>query len=248
MNIEHKKTTLDDDAILYQKRDDSFARKDLSGFSRAEKLTYFKDYYLKKLLIGAVFLIAAIYFIYSLTFARKESVFSAVFLNQSYISDLDGINAALTDYLIDDSKNQYVGASNFDLDQYQEQMAYITQMSTGTIDLVVCPKDYFKDGSAQGLFMDLEEFLPSDLYETLKERMLTASEAVTDEAGEVTSYLDPKEYGISLSGTTRYSEFDGYDPDSVLCVLRNTPNPENAVKVIAWFTDVPFPAASAPEE
>ena len=48
MDIKQKKTALDDDSILYQKRDDTIGKKDISSLSGRQKLQYFKDYYLKK--------------------------------------------------------------------------------------------------------------------------------------------------------------------------------------------------------
>ena len=47
MDINQKKTALDDDSILYQKRDDSIGKKDISGLSGRQRLQYFRDYYLK---------------------------------------------------------------------------------------------------------------------------------------------------------------------------------------------------------
>ena len=47
MDVKQKKTALDDDSILYQKRDDTIGKKDISSLSGRQKLQYFKDYYLK---------------------------------------------------------------------------------------------------------------------------------------------------------------------------------------------------------
>lgn len=244
MNIEHKKTTLDDDSIIYQKRDDSLGKKDTSNLTFCGKLGYFKDYYLKKLIIGAALLIAAGYLIYSMTIGRTQSVFSMVFLNNSYIYDLEGIDRAITDFLAIEDKHDYAAVSNYDLEQHQENIAYMTQMSSGTIDLVVCPEEYFETGCANGVFMDLSTFLPEEMYQALEDRIIEGSAAVTDDTGGIVSYEDPLPHGIDISGSARYKEFGGNEQKPILCVLANCENTENALKIVSWFTDVPLQQSS----
>lgn len=244
MNIEHKKTTLNDDSVIYQKRDDSLGKKDTSNLTFLGKLGYFKDYYLKALLVIAALLAAAGYLIYSTTIGRTRSVFSMVFLNSSYIYDLEGIDQAITDTLSIEDKRDYAAVSNYDLEQYQENIAYMTQMSAGTIDLVVCPEDYFQTGCGNRTFADLGTFLPEEMYEALKDRIIEGSAAVTNDQGEVLSYEDPCPYGIDISGSARYKEFGGKEAKPILCVLANCSNTENTLKIVSWFTDVPLPPSS----
>lgn len=240
MNIEHKKTTLDDDSILYQKRDDSLGKKDISNLSRGKKLGYFKDYYLKIVIIAVIAAAIVIALLNTMIFNRKESVFSIVFLNESYLNDSEEFSDALTQYLGLTDSADYISVSNYDLDQYQVQMAYVTQMTAGGIDVVVCPLDYFEEGSKLGVFADLSEVLPDDMYHSLSDRILESREAVTDNYGEVVSWEDPLPHGIDLTGNARYEEFDGYDEKPILCVLKNAVHMENSLRLISWFTDVPY--------
>lgn len=245
MNIEHKKTTLGDDSILYQKRDDSLGKKDISNLSTKDKAGYFKDYYLKIVLVIAAIAVGVIYLIYSTTIGRSNTAASVVFLNESYIYNPDGVSDALKEFLNIERKKDYVAVSNYDLDNYQENMAYVTQMTTGTVDVVICPKDYFESGCEGGFFADLGEVLPEEMYESLKDQLLEGRYAVTDDEGEVISYEDPLPYGISIQDSARYEEFGGALSDSVLCVIANSENTDNTLQVISWFTDVAVPASAA---
>lgn len=60
MDINQKKTALDDDSILYQKRDDSIGKKDISGLSGRQRLQYFRDYYLKFCILAIALLVVAV--------------------------------------------------------------------------------------------------------------------------------------------------------------------------------------------
>lgn len=236
MNIEHKKTTLDDDSILYQKRGDSITKKqDLKNLSGKQKLFYFKDYYLKAVIIAVIVCIIAGTLLNSMFFNRKTSILSIVFLNDSYLDDTEGLQDTLTEYLAPESKNDYVTATDYNIEDYQVQMAYSTQLMAGGIDVVICPQEYFEEASALGVFTDLSEFLPADLYAELSGKMLESREAETDDYGEVISYYDAKPHGIDLTGNTRYEKFGGFDTNPILCVSKNSANTENVIRLIEWF-------------
>lgn len=237
MNIEHKKTALDDDSMIYQKRDDSFGKKDISNLSGKQKLQYFKDYYLLKVVVALAALIALGTLANGMFFNRSECVLAVAFLNGSQIIQPEELNDAITEYLQPEGRNDYISVENYGLDDYQMQMAYVTKMSAGAIDLTVCPRDYFEQGCALGMFAGLDEFLPQEKYQEVEGRILEGREAETDEEGNPVSYHEAKPYGIDISGSTHFAEFGGIEEDSVLCVMRNTQQAENVQKVIDYFLE-----------
>lgn len=243
MNIEHKKTTLGDDSLLYQKRDDSLGKKDISNLSKLEKLGYFKDYYLKFVIVIIIIAACAIHLLYSTTIGRSVTLASVVCVDDAYLSESDSLSETLKDYLGSERKKDFVSVANYSIDDYQQNMAYVTQLTTGTVDLIICTKDYFEQGCNRGYFADLHEFLPEEMYAALEDQILEGSYAVTDDEGEVLSYDEPLPHGISLTGTTKYTEFGGMleSEDAVLCVTATSTNQENTLKVLSWFTDVPIP-------
>ena len=244
MNIEHKKTTLGDDSVLYQKRDDSLGKKDISSLSTVEKLGYFKDYYLKIVIAAVIVLIFAGHLIYSTTIGRSTTLASIGCIDESYLYNLNELSDALKEYLGSERKRDFVTVSNYTLDNYQENMAFVTHLTTGNLDLIICPEEYFNQGCKVGYFADLSQYLPEEMYTALEDRILEGSYAITDEEGEVLSYEDPLPHGISLKGTSRYTEFGGALEDSILCIATTSKNTENTLKVLSWFTDVPIPEAT----
>lgn len=238
MNIEHKKTTLDDDSILYQKRGDSVTKKqDIKNLSKKEKLFYFKDYYLKVVIVIIIAAIAAGTLANSMFFNRQTNILSVSFVNDSYLTDTEGLQNAITEYFAPENKNDYITVSNFNTEDYQIQMAFSTQLMAGAIDIIVCSEDYFEANAKLGAFMDLKAFLSDDLYEKLSDKMIESREEDTDYLGEVISYGELKPYGISLTGNDFYQKFGGFNSNAILCVAGNAPNPENAVKLIEWFME-----------
>lgn len=241
MNIEHKKTTLGDDSLLYQKRDNSLGKKDISNLSKAEKLGYFKDYYLKFVIVILIAVIAIGHLIYSTTLGRSVTLASVVCIDDAYMAESDTLSDILKEDLGSERKKDFVSVSNYSIDDYQQNMAYVTQLTAGTIDLIICSEEYFKQGCNRGYFADLSEVLPEEMYTALENQILYGSLAITNDDGEVTSYEDPLPHGISLKGTSKYAEYGGMLDNAILCVTATSSNPENTLKVLSWFTDVSIP-------
>ncbi len=117
-------------------------------------------------------------------------------------------------------------------------MAFTTRLAAGAIDLVICPRSDFTEQAEHGMFRDLSEFLPADMYEKLSDRLLSASLVEYDEAGEIVSHSEPVMLGIDLSGSDIYKEYGSLAEQPVLCVAGNIQNTENALQVISRFTGI----------
>lgn len=237
MNIEHKKTALGDDSAIYQKRDNSFGKKNLGNLSKKEKLGYFRDYYLMKVIVAVVILIAVGALLNTTVFNRSECVLSVALINESQVTESDSLTDDLDAYLGELEKNDYVAVSNFGLDDYQMEMAFLTRTATSSIDLIICPEDYFEQACNQGMLADLSGFLPQETQDALSERILKGQEAETDDDGNIISYYEAKPYGIDISGSARLTQFGGVEEHPVLCVLLNVKNTENTLKAIEYFAE-----------
>ncbi|XCP84768.1 hypothetical protein ABXS75_17235 [Roseburia hominis] len=237
MNVDHKKTAVDDDSILYQKRDDSFKKEDFSNLSPKQKFVYFKDYYLKWIIIGVIVLAVIFSLLNTMVFNRSNYVVSLTFLNECELEKTEELSADVKDYLKATGKNDTVTISSFNLNQHQMEMAYFAQASAGTIDLIVCSRDYFEEGAAQGSFADLSELLPEQMYESLASSILSASEAEFDDDGNPISYQDPAPYGIDISSSSQLEKYGIGGTDVVLCIARNADHQDTAIKMVSFFTD-----------
>lgn len=236
MDTKFKKTALDDDALIYQRSKDSISREDIKKLPLRQRFGYFRDYYLKIVAVAVLVIIAVVSLLNTTVFNRSESVLSICFLNGGAISDTDALDEFLEGYIGLENKNDYIQSETLYLDSYQMNMAFITRLAAGAIDLVVCPYSDFLDQSQNGMFCDLRELLPEDMYEQLSDRILENGVAERDGEGEIISRSDPIPFGIDLSDSAVYKEYGGLDAQPVLCAAANVKNTENALKAIAWFT------------
>lgn len=238
MDTNHRKTAVDDDSIIYQKRDDTFKKEDFSKLSSKQKMIYFKDYYLKWVIVGVIVLAIIIALLNTTVFNRANFVVSLAFLNECELEKSEELSADVKDYLKATGKNDTVTVSYFDLNQYQMEMAYFAQSSAGTIDVVICSKDYFEEGAQNGTFADLSGVLPEQVYADLSSSILNASEAELDDDGNPISYKEPAPYGIALSSGSQLEKYGIGGTDVVLCIARNADHMDNAVKMVSFFTGV----------
>lgn len=237
MNIEHKNTVLEDDAKMYSKGKDTVTKEQLKNLTKKQKLTYFKDYYLKFVIVGIILLIGAGSVINTTIINPQKTVLTLATINECQLLDTEGPINILTEYLAVTDKNENVNVAYYNLDDYQMNMAFVTHAAAGGLDLVICTEDYFTQGSEQGMFLDLKEFLPEETYNLLSDRIIMGRRVDEyDEQSNPISYLEEKAYGIDLTGSIAYKEFGGMYENPVLCVISSVANPDNAIKTISYLT------------
>ncbi len=246
--IKFKKTALDDDAMIYQRSKDTVTKEEIKSLPFRQRLGYYKDYYLKITLV----VIAAAVLIFSIlnttVFNRSECRLSLCFLNGALPAQSDEMDLFFEEEIGLESKNDFMRSDTYALDNYQMDMAYKTRLMAGAIDLIICPYDLFLEQSEQGLFCDLREYLPEDMYAQLSDLLLENKVAETDDLGETVSYSEPIPMGIDLSDSSFYQQYGGAIEDPVLCAAWRPENHGNALKAIAYFTGIDISLAETESE
>lgn len=236
MDIKFKKTTLDDDALMYNKSKDTITREELKQLPFKQKLIYFKDYYAKITIVVIIIIIAVISLLNTTVFNRSTCMLSLILLN-GQMENSDPLSESLEEYLEITNKNDYVSAEAFNISDYQMNMAYSTRIWAGSADIVICSRSDFEDQAARGYCADLSETLPEEMFSALSDYIVDGQEEEIDEDGNVLSRSDPQPFGIDLSGSSVLEEYEIICRDPVLFITANSPNPDNAVKTLAYFTD-----------
>lgn len=231
-----KKTTLGDDALIYQRSKDTITKEEIKQLPFRQRIGYFRDYYLKIVLavIAAAIFIGAL--LNTSVFNRKECVLAVCCLNGSELTKSEEFDQFLKESLGIERKNDYVQTESFYLDNYQMSMAFTTRIAAGAVDLVICPYSDFLEQSERDMFRDLREFLPEEMYGQLSDRLVENSLTELDDTGEVVSRTDPIPLGIDLSDSSLYQQYGGLAEHPVLCIAGNIQNTENALKTISWLT------------
>lgn len=231
-----KKTTLNDDALIYQRSKDSVDKNDLKNLPLNQKLVYFKDYYLR-IVIAVILVIIAVASILNTTiFNRSECVLSIFCLNDASIYDSDSLDSFFEENIGMENKNQYVSIESFLLDNYQMTMAYTARLAAGGADIIICSYEDFVQQAGNGAFQDLGEFLPAEVYDELSDKILESSITEKDTEGNILSEEEPLPFGIDLSVSELYKQYGGYSTTPVLCVAHGSANVENVLKAISYFT------------
>ncbi len=236
MDVEHRKTTLDDDASIYSRTKDTVTKEELKNLPFKQKIAYFKDYYM----IGLACLIAAAifigYMVYTSLINPSRDVLTVAVLDDTFVSATEEMGASIKEYIGLERRKDYVGVSYFDTNDYQMNMAYMTIAGAGQLDLIVCSYEQFQNQANMGLLADMKELLPAETYNRLKDRMVTGHAVDADLDGNITYVGDELEYGIDITDSAVVKQYITTGADRViLCAFAAPPNKENALKTIDYF-------------
>ena len=235
MDLKLKKTALNDDAMIYKRSKDTITKEELKKLPFKQKLGYFKDYYLMKVIVVIIIFAMIFSVLNSAVFNRSECILAICFLNNSMVTQSDELSASLEDYIGPENDNDYVGTEYFYLDNPQSSMAFATRIAAQAVDIIICSYDDFLEQSESGMLFRLDEFLPADMYDALSDRILENKVASLDFEGNVTSYTEPFPFGIDLSDNKTYTDYGGREAHPVLAVAASAKNQENILRAITFF-------------
>ena len=212
-----KKTALEDDASIYQKRSPEKERVKLKGLSAGKKIEYIKDYYLKAAIAIGVSLTVIIYILVIMIRPKDEVLLRSITINDSYtIEDIDTLiedfgktidynpdkqDISITDGLMLDPEKP----SSNTLDQVT---VYAT---TGTLDVIIADEDVFKMYAKNGFFCDLSDVLSQDELKNfsknlLYEKLNPANEEDMDSDDEAKEDTNVEHaYGVCLDDSSIYT-------------------------------------------
>lgn len=236
MDIHQKKTALDDDSILYQKRDDSVSKKDLSSLSGRQKLQYFKDYYLKFCLLAVFLLVICVNLIYTIFFRHEETILNITAVNDTALSRSEEFNDYLKEYFQVHDKNELLTVNNYYLDDPNQQMAFTTKLVTGDLDLIICDRETFEAKSAAGFFSDLSELLPENVFSDLSSLLVNGQIQELDDNNEVISTGPATPFGIDISQTALYTYFGGSASEAILSVPAGSEHTDSVIQFITLLS------------
>lgn len=237
MNIENKKTALDDDSLLYQKRDDSLGKKDTSSLSPVQKLGYFRDYYLKAVIVGVIILAIAASLIYNMFFRHQYTALSVAFLNDARIVDTQALSQDLYQYYGLTRADDFVDIENYNMDDYTLQMKFATLVAAKSIDAIVVSQEDFEYYAGLDYLIDLKQLLPADVYDKWKDRIVTGSVVDTDDNGNVIKTYPAAPYGIDISDCALFQNYEKIGDKAILGIVSNTERLDNVIYFLDYVAD-----------
>lgn len=230
-----KRTVLDDDAGIYQKRKRETEKEKWERMDKTQRKQYFLDYYLFKVTVGAILAAIVLFLLWHFLSPKDENILYVAVLDES-LNEKE--TAALTEELkklfsagehqkvmIDDSFYMKDGA----LDKLE------IYLHSGQIDVVIAEKDTYEELAGFGFFQNLEEF-PDEKAARYQAHYQYAAgyqenELVSFEDNE-TGKGEELPYGIEISESRQFAAIKTYIETPVLAIAANAPHPENAAKFL----------------
>lgn len=247
MDVKQKKTALDDDSILYQKRDDTIGKKDISSLSGRQKLQYFKDYYLKFCILAVVLIAVGVNLIYTIFFRHQETVLNVTAVNEAALSDADDLAAFLKESFQATGKDQILTVTNYNLDDANQQMAFTTKLVTSDLDVIICDRDTFDSKCEAGFWLDLSSVLSADLLDTFSDHLVTGQIVERDNDDQIISTGEKLPYGIDIADTELYTYYGGTASEAILCITAGSEHQDNALEFIRLLADWTAPSSQESE-
>lgn len=202
LNLKGKKTSLDEKAFIYEKRDEEESEKSKwNKMNRQQKITHFTTYYLRTVLIGILVLCIVGFFIYKDVIMKKDIIYHCAIINESAFDiPIDEFGEEYVEYLgLDPGRN----LSSFHLFYTNAELANevgatstsdVMQISSmiyaNTLDSVIAAQEDYDPYAEKEFFMDLTEILDERELNILKERLYIPDFPWNEEQHPYGVYLD----------------------------------------------------------
>lgn len=194
---------------------------------KGQRLQFFKDYYLMKTIVFLLIVSTLIYLVVTIASPNKINLLNVAVVDEALDQD-DVIEAEnmLLDRYTDGNKNNVVTIN----DSYYSDNVSITKIQVEimnrAIDVIIAPKDAFSKVSGYGYMQQIDDKYASYFDES----SLYYTEGFGDDnldnpsgKGEVLPY------GVIIDSNSTYGKYLGLKEDSVIGVVVNSKNKENAL-------------------
>lgn len=209
-------------------------RAKLKDMSFRDKLWYIWEYY--KFHILGLFIVIGIFWVIGTSIYRStfESELYCIYINNRSDQELntDLLTVDFHDYMGFNEKQQINTESSFisygdDATEYSyASMAKISALvASQELDVMISDEENFKHYASLTAFSNLEELLPADVLDLVKDRLYYA----TDEEGNTYAC------GITLDGTAFAEKSNLTISPCLLGLLSNTKNTDNCIALIRYI-------------
>lgn len=233
-----KQTRLDDSAEIYKRRESQTEREKMREMTGSQKVAYFKEYYLKKILVSIVVIGFIIYLLYTVLRPKPDTVLSLAFINYSYSTEVEALEAELKEfYQVNEETQEIRVDTGFDLlgNDSASLQKLTTYIAAGEIDIFIAPESVFLKYAFSNCMSPLTDLLPTDMYTELQDKLFSCKTRLQDEETPADAMGPEGVFGIYASDTKLFSNYDLSADPPVIGVIVNTKNSDNAVRFIEYM-------------
>ncbi len=237
---ENDKTTLNEDAAIYGKRDERGAFEKFKSLKGSAKWEFFRDYFLWKLLAVIAGVVVLVLLLVRILGPQEDIVCNIAVLDSPFTeAAYDIYNAKLNEAFITDEKLQKVTldtAYYVTSDGYNSRTRLMTYIAASEIDIMIMPSSEFSGYLESGMYADLETLLSADTRSTLGDLLIYRTTYHDDENPSAGPAQDTTTcYAVDITGAL--NKLNGYDLSDhyyMVCVV-NAKHPdkfEEALKLL----------------
>lgn len=175
-----KKTVLDDDAGIYQKREEKTEKEKWKDMDNRERRRYFRDYYLLKIFLIIVAVAGLAYAAYTLLRPRVPvALYLAYVYGEVDDAGADRVKEEFAERAgINMEEEQIIISDEFYTDDKSGLSAtekIITLTYTNQLDLVVADEECFEQLAADGNIVNLKGYLDEELFSKIEPYIFSCS-------------------------------------------------------------------------
>lgn len=233
-----KETRLNEEAAIYQKRAPETEKEKWSEMNNKQRIAYFKDYYLKKVIVGVIVISFSVYLLITVLSPKPDSILYTMIINDYIDSDTKNawetdlkdyyqLNPDTQELSIDDTC--YILENDMSQSSIAAEQKIATYIYAGQIDVIITDEALFERYASIGYFMDLADCLPTNLYEYFMDSFYMAKQEddIKEEA-----------YGIRLDDCEFYQNLGTSLKHPVIGVIASSKNVENSVDFIKYLYEI----------
>lgn len=213
MDIKNKKTTLSDEAALYNHREDISEKEKWSSMSGKERWEYFKNYYLMKVLGLTVAAVAVVSLLFTILSPKEETLLSVAIANGAMTQEQYlAVQKEFDSVLGTDGKKQktiFDGGYDFEYDLYGSMQKFAIYNAVGELDVTIMPLSVFEVYAPKEFFAQIDKTVSAELCASLSETFVKCG--LNDEDGNPIENSEGI-YGIRIDGTRVYEGYEVKEP------------------------------------
>ena len=231
---EKDKTTLEEDAAIYAKRDNRGLIERYRSLEGEEKRQYFKDYILPKLIGLAIGIACLVIFLVSIFKPKDEVLYHIAVLDNPFTEEAsDLIKEKLNSELITGERQVVLFDTDYyvSTDGYASRTRIMTYIAAGEIDCMILSQDELLNYGMSDIYADLYTVLPTELLSSVRSELvylpthkkegenLTLKDISTEASGIAD---DASCYAIDITGAlSRLNGFDTNTPYYLVAVVNS---------------------------
>ncbi len=216
MDVKNKKTVLNDEAALYQHKEDISEKEKWQQMSGAKRWEYFKEYYLMKLIVTVSVIAVVGSILHTMLSPKPDMLFSVAIINDSLNqAAYEEVQDKFEELLQLDEKTQetlFDTGYSIGVDQYgsiDSLQKFAMYNAVGDLDVTIMPLSVFEKYAPGEYFSPVAGHLPTDLYMALSAYLLECQRI--DEDGNLIPDSETV-FGIDISSTWIYEGQERTEP------------------------------------